>query len=117
MTRPVGRTRCTFTLHLAGQDSLALETGEVFQNPAYASVRGNKQNEIAAYLNVRPASDRDDPSHTNKMRYFPGVTGDDYGSPPSIHFDVSMPASDYSLLVNNIRGGVNAFVGHSGVAA
>ena len=61
-------------------------------------------------------SDRDDPSHTNKMRYFPGVTGDDYGSPPSIHFDVSVPASDYSLLVNNIRGGVNAFVGHSGVA-
>lgn len=95
-----------FTLHLAGQDSLKLETGEVFQNPAYASVRGNKRNEIAAHLNVRPASDERDPSHTNNMKYFEAVTGDDYGSPPSIHFDVSTPAGDYSLLLNNIRGGI-----------
>ena len=96
----------TFTLHLAGQDSLKLETGEVFQNPAYASVRGNKRNEIAAHLSVRPASDERDPSHTNNMRYFEAVKGDDYGSPPSIHFEVSTPASDYSLLLNNIRGGI-----------
>jgi hypothetical protein len=96
----------SFTLHLAGQDSLKLETGEVFQNPAYASVRGNKQNEIAAHLSVSPASDDRDPSHTNNMRYFEAVTGDDYGSPPSIHFEVSTPASDYSLLLNNIRGGI-----------
>ncbi len=95
----------TFTLHLAGQDRLKLETGEVFQNPAYASVRGNKK-EIFAHLNVRPASDERDPSHTNNMRYFEAVTGDDYGSPPSIHFEVSAPASDYSLLLNNIRGGI-----------
>jgi hypothetical protein len=95
-----------FTLHLAGQDSLKLETGEVFQNPAYASVRGNKRNEIAAHLNVRPASEGRDPSHTNEMRYFEAVTGDDYGSPPSIHFEVSTPSSDYSLLLNNVRGGI-----------
>jgi hypothetical protein len=55
----------TFTLHLAGQDSLKLETGEVFQNPAFAPVRGNKRNAISAHLNVRPASDERDPSHTN----------------------------------------------------
>jgi hypothetical protein len=96
----------SFTLHLAAQDRLTLETGEVFQNPAYALVRGNKQNEISAYLNVRPASEGHDSSHTNYMRYFEAVTGDDYGSPPSIHFDVSTPASDYSLLLNNIRGGI-----------
>lgn len=94
----------TFTLHLAGQDRLKLETGEVFQNPAYASVRGNKQNEISAHLNIRPASDEHD--HTNKMSYFEGRTGDDYHRPPVIHFDVSTPASDYSLLLNNIRGGI-----------
>ena len=40
------------------------------------------------------------------MRYLEAVTGDDYGSPPSIHFEVSTPASDYSLLLNNIRGGM-----------
>ena len=96
----------TFTLRLAGQDRLKLETGEVFQNPAYASVRGKKQNEISAHLNIRPASDERDPSHTNKMSYVERVTDDDYGSPPSIHFDVSTPASDYSLLLNNIRGGI-----------
>ena len=95
-----------FTLQLVGQDSLKLETGEVFQNPRYASVRGNKQNEIAAHLNVRPASDQRDPSHTNSMQYHAGVKGDDYGSAPFIHFDVSTPASDYSLLLNNIRGGI-----------
>src|SRR5579872_3119035 len=55
-----------FTLHLAGQDRLTLETGEVFQNPGYASVRGNKRNEISATLNVRPAPDE----RQNKMRYF-----------------------------------------------
>jgi hypothetical protein len=95
-----------FTLRLAGQDSLKLETGEVFENPRYASVRGNQQKEISAHLNIRPASDERDPSHTNNMRYFEAVTGDDYGSPPSIHFEVSTPASDYSLLLNNIRGGI-----------
>jgi hypothetical protein len=95
----------TFALHLAGQDSLKLATGEVFENPRYASIRGNQQKEIYAHLNVRPASDERDPSHTNDMRYFAGSKGDDY-SPPSIHFDVSTPASDYSLLLNNIRGGI-----------
>jgi hypothetical protein len=95
----------TFTLRLAGQDSLKLETGEVFENPRYASVRGNQQKEISAHLNVRPASDERDPSHTNNMRYFAGSKGEDY-SPPFIHFEVSAPASDYSLLVNNIRGGI-----------
>ena len=65
-----------FRLHLAGQDSLKLETGEVFQNPRYASVRGNKQKEIFANLNIRPASDERDPSHTNNMRYFAGSKGD-----------------------------------------
>jgi hypothetical protein len=95
----------TFTLRLAGQDSLKLETGEVFENPRYASVRGNQQKEISAHLNVRPASDERDPSHTNNMRYFAGSKGEDY-SPPFIHFEVSAPASDYSLLLNNIRGGI-----------
>jgi hypothetical protein len=94
-----------FTLRLAGQDSLKLETGEVFENPRYASVRGNQQKEIFAHLNVRPASDERDPSHTNNMRYFAGSKGEDY-SPPFIHFEVSAPASDYSLLLNNIRGGI-----------
>ncbi|MCK1460651.1 hypothetical protein IVB34_20330 [Bradyrhizobium sp. 2] len=95
-----------FTLQLAGQDSLELETGEVFQNPRYASVRRSKQNEISAHLNVRPASDERDPLHTNKMQYHAGVKGDDYASPPFIHFDVSVPASDYSLLLSNIQGGI-----------
>jgi hypothetical protein len=40
------------------------------------------------------------------MRYFEAVKRDDYGSPPSIHFEVSIPASDYSLLLNNVRGGL-----------
>lgn len=95
----------TFTLHLAGQDSLKLETGEVLQNPKYASVRGNQQKQLSAHLNVRPASDERDPLD-NEMRYFEAVRGDDYGSPPSIHFNVFTPASDYSLLLNNIRGGI-----------
>ena len=34
------------------------------------------------------------------MRYFAGSKG------AFIHFDVSTPASDYSLLLNNIRGGI-----------
>ena len=95
----------TFTLRLAGQDSLKLETGEVFENPRYASTRGNQQKEISAHLNVRPASDERDPLNTNNMRYFAGSKGEDY-SPPFIHFEVSVPASDYSLLLNNIRGGI-----------
>ena len=96
-----------FTLHLAGQDRLTLETGEVLQNPRYAAVRGDKQNEIDAQMNVRPASEGRDLSHTNRMGYFAGVSGDDDGAPPSIHFDVTIPASDYSLLLKNIRGGIN----------
>ena len=40
------------------------------------------------------------------MRYCEAVTGDDYRSPPSIYFDVSIPASDYSLLLNNVREGI-----------
>lgn len=95
-----------FRLHLAGQDSLKLETDEVFQNPRYATVRGNKQNEIFANLNVRPASDERDPSHTNNMRYIAGSKGDDDYSPPFIHFEVSAPASDYRVLINNVRGGI-----------
>src|SRR3984893_10455845 len=80
----------TFTLRLAGQDSLKLETGEVFENPRYASARGDQQKEISAHLNVRPASDERDPSHTNNMRYFAGSKGENY-SPPFIHFEVSAP--------------------------
>jgi hypothetical protein len=99
----------TFTLRLAGQDSLKLETGEVFENPRYASIRGNQQKEISAHLNVRPASDERDPLHTNNMKYFAGSKGEDY-SPPFIHFEVSAPASDYSLLLNNIRGGMPSSV-------
>ena len=105
-----------FTLHLAGRDSLKLETGEVFRNPAYTSAYGIEQNHIDAHMNVRPASDGRDPSHTNTMVYFGGVTGDDYGAPPSIHFDVSIPASDYSLLLNKHSWRDNACVGHSGIA-
>ena len=37
-------------------------------------------------------------------------------TPPFIHFEVLIPASDYSLLLDNIRGGDNAFVGHSRIA-
>ncbi|MBA4033538.1 MAG: hypothetical protein C0480_02885 [Bradyrhizobium sp.] len=96
----------TFTLHLAGKDAFKLDTGEVFQAPARAAARKDKPPEISAYMNVRPATDGRDPSHINKMTYHAAVTGDDYGSPPSIHFDASMLASDYSLLLNNIRGGV-----------
>jgi hypothetical protein len=93
-----------FRLHLAGQDSLKLETGEVFENPRYASVRGNEQKEIFANLIVRPASDERDTSH---MRYFEGSKeGDDDYSPPLIHFDVFTPPSDYNLLLNNVRGGM-----------
>jgi hypothetical protein len=33
------------------------------------------------------------------------TTGED-DSPPFVHFEVSAPASDYSLLLNNIRGGI-----------
>ena len=52
-----------FTLHLAGQDRLALETGEVFQNAAY------KQNAISARMNLYPASGEGDPSPFNRMSY------------------------------------------------
>jgi hypothetical protein len=95
----------SFTLQLAGHDSLKLETGEVLENPAYASVRGNKQNEISASLTIHPASDERGPS-LNAMRYFEAMTGDDYSSPPLIGFEVSTPASDYCLLLDNIRGGI-----------
>jgi hypothetical protein len=95
-----------FTLHHAGRDSLKLETGEIFQNPRYASARGNKRDEISAHLNVRPASDKRDPTYTNNMRYREAVTVDEDASPPFIHFEVSIPASDYSLLLNNVRGGI-----------
>jgi hypothetical protein len=55
---------------------------------------------IFAHLRVRP-SDGHDPEHTNDMRYYEG--GEE---PPIIHFGVYIPASDYSLLVSNIRGGI-----------
>jgi hypothetical protein len=83
-----------FTLHLAGQDSLKLETGEAF-------ARGDKREQISAHLHVHPSDGRD-PEHTNDMRYFAG----DEEEPSFINFDVSLPASDYSLLLNNIRGGI-----------
>jgi hypothetical protein len=89
-----------FTLHLAGQDRLTLETGEVFQNAAY------KQNAISAHMNLYPASGEGDPSPFNRMSYSEGVSGDD-SAPSSINFHVSIPASDYSLLLDNIRGGIN----------
>jgi hypothetical protein len=96
----------SFTLQLAGRDALRLDTGEVFQAPARAVVRKDKPAEISAYLSVRPASDGRDPSRVNKMTYHEAVEGDDYGSPPSIHFHTAIPASDYSMLLNNIRGGI-----------
>ena len=95
-----------FTLHHAGQSILTLETGEVLQNPGYAAVRKNKQNEIDANLSLHPETEGRDPSNTNVMSYFEAVTSDDHHMPSSIHFDVSIPASDYSLLLNNIRGGL-----------
>jgi hypothetical protein len=95
-----------FTLHLAGQGSLTLDTGEVFQNPAYAAVRGNKPN-VLAQLNVRPASDEHDFAH-NEMRYIGAQKGDVFEGdwPPMIYFRACMPASDYSLLLNNLRDGI-----------
>jgi hypothetical protein len=95
----------SFTLQVAGHDSLKLETGEVLENPAYASIRGNKPNEISANLTVHPASDKRGPS-LNAMTYFEAMEGDDYSFPSSIIFEVFIPASDYSLLLNNIRGGI-----------
>ena len=89
-----------FTLHLAGQDRLTLETGEVFQNAAY------KQNAISAHMNLYSASGEGEPSPFNRMSYSAGVSGDD-SAPSSINFHVSIPAIDYSLLLDNIRGGVN----------
>lgn len=82
-----------FVLHMAGQDSMKLEAGEVFQNPAYASVRGNKQNQILASLSVRPVADESDYSY-NAMRYREAITGDDYASPAYINFDAYIPAGD-----------------------
>jgi hypothetical protein len=96
----------SFTLQVAGHDSLKLETGEVLENPAYASIRGNKPNEISANLTVHPASDKRGPS-LNAMTYFEAMEGDDYSFPSSIIFEVFIPASDYSLLLNNIRGGIS----------
>ncbi|HVR58009.1 MAG TPA: hypothetical protein VMT72_14430 [Pseudolabrys sp.] len=94
-----------FTVHLVGQ-RLALETGEIFQNPEYASIRGYEQTAIDANLSLHLVSDGRDLSRTNVMTYVEGVTNDDHHAPPSIHFDVSIPASDHSLLLNNIRGGI-----------
>lgn len=94
-----------FTLHLAGHDRLTLETGEVFQNPAYASVRGNEKNTISARLNVRPMPEAGD-QYGSRMTYHEAASGEDYSFPPCINFYVSTSASDYSLLLNNIRGGI-----------
>jgi hypothetical protein len=95
-----------FTLHLAGHDSLRLETGEVFENPAYAAVHGNKKNEILARMNVRPMPNADDELYGSRMTYHEGSSGNDYAFPPCIYFYVSTPSSDYSLLLNNIRAGI-----------
>ena len=95
-----------FTVHLAGRNSLKLETGEVLQNPEWASVLGDGQNNIDADLSLHPVTEGRDPSHTNVMTYSAAVISDDHHAPSSIHFDVSIPASDYSLLLNNIRGGL-----------
>ena len=93
-----------FTVHLAGRDSLKLETGEVLQN--HAARRGDRQDTIDANLSLHPVTEGPDPSYTNVMSYRPAVTTDEHHAPSAIHFDVSIPASDYSLLLNNIRGGI-----------
>ena len=93
-----------FTVHLTGRDSLKLETGEVWQN--HTARRGDQQDTIDANLSLHPVTEGRDPSHTNVMTYHAAVTTDEHHAPSSIHFDVSIPASDYSLLLNNIRGGL-----------
>ena len=65
-----------------------------------------QQTAIDANLSLHLVSDGRDLSRTNVMTYVEGVTSDDHHAPPSIHFDVSIPASDHSLLLNNIRGGI-----------
>jgi len=96
-----------FKLDLARGNRLTLETGEVFQSTAYP---WEKRRKISASLNVDPASEGRDASHTNNMRYFEEEKGDDYEEPPFIHFQVSIPSSDYSLLLNNIREGLTPSV-------
>jgi hypothetical protein len=99
--------RLYFTVHLTGRNSLKLETGEVLQNPTYAARIGDEQNNIDASLSLHPVTEARDPSNTNVMSYHAAVSTDEHHAPSSIHFDVSIPASDYSLLLNNIRGGIN----------
>ena len=47
-----------FTVHLAGRNSLKLETGEVLQNPEYAARLGDKQDNIDARSEPPPCKRR-----------------------------------------------------------
>jgi hypothetical protein len=99
----------SFTLQVAGHDSLKLETGEVLENPAYASIRGNKPNEISANLTVHPASDKRGPS-LNAMTYFEAMEGDDYSFPSDRRIAILHATEPW----NSIKSATNRSCSRSG---
>ena len=91
--------RVTFELRHAGRDGLKLETGEVFQNPQWASYKKSQKNLITpAYLYVIAL----DSGRPSEMFYHEAG----YGCNASIEFRVFIAQNDYDLLLDNLRAGL-----------
>jgi len=99
-----GGQQLTLAVHLEGRDHLDLETGEVFQNPAYAKIRSSKEALVGSF-SIAQAREPEDFGF-NQMRYIEGVKTDDGDIGPQIHFRLYLPSDDFQQLIANARSGL-----------
>ena len=80
------------------QDHLDLETGEIFENPRYAKLRGHQDKAISGRLDVYERGMGE--GTVNQMAYL-----GDTDSDALIHFQYTMPADSYTVLRDHILKG------------
>jgi hypothetical protein len=103
--KPARGPSLSFSVEIDDRDHLDLETGEIFEAPRYAKIRGHQDKLINATLCVRQALSADDFKY-NRLQYFEAVRGDDYGNDPFIYFDFWLHPHDFSELMRHVQGGL-----------
>jgi hypothetical protein len=87
------------------RDHLDLDTGEVFQDFAYARLHKKEKHLISASATFQAMPD-DSYYKYNAMRYVGERNNEDGPDPSSIHFQVYLPAGTLRELAHNIRAGL-----------
>ena len=86
-------------------DHIDLDTGEVFQDEAYARLRKKETKLIRATASIRARSIAAK-EQINTMRYWAGSSRGDNTRPSSIHFDVFVAPSVFDSMIANFRCGI-----------